>query len=441
MAVTLLDLPTEILIQICEEFCIHCRLEYNKSISGPFMHVYASNDQASLLSLSLTCSTLYDVANPVLYHWPVLDMTRNGMVDETRESDRQQRLMQRLINDEGLVRYVKRACISTQEYSTDWKYTPGTIWNYRRRAVPGRLGGSVGLNILVGPNMLDSSSIIFAMVIETIVDLFVHLPVFKVLAYDNFSRLKRLTVLGEKRFIPQIATKFRQIAPTLAFAPSLQVLHCEDIEIDQGIQIPSNTIKELYLKYVTVMTRQTPQLLEHGLPHLRILEVSGYLFPWECREANLPHSWCWHATHVSSTLAHFKLDLQTPLNSLEAAVAVKSLTCLQTLEICGPWLPEADMNFEEGLNEEGGYDASMMHYVGFLPTSLRAFRFIRSKTMPYGTHMLHLADRVGESLPHLEMVCFGDAKVGDVKTLEVYNKFAGNGVGRAPFSVPLRLMF
>lgn len=66
--VSLVDLPNEILVQICSSLCLHCQLP--RVVDAPSAVVAASaSGKGALSQLSLCSKTLRRAAQPVLFHW------------------------------------------------------------------------------------------------------------------------------------------------------------------------------------------------------------------------------------------------------------------------------------------------------------------------------------------------------------------------------------
>lgn len=64
----LIDLPVEILEQICSCLCLHCRVDCVPEIPQAAMEK-AFEDQTALARLSQTCKHLRDIVQPTLFHW------------------------------------------------------------------------------------------------------------------------------------------------------------------------------------------------------------------------------------------------------------------------------------------------------------------------------------------------------------------------------------
>ncbi len=67
-AITLSGLPPEVLIEICRNLCLHCRVPY--VVGLPLSEIEpAFDDQDALSKLSRCCTRLRDIAQPILFHW------------------------------------------------------------------------------------------------------------------------------------------------------------------------------------------------------------------------------------------------------------------------------------------------------------------------------------------------------------------------------------
>jgi len=64
----LVDLPVEILAQICSSLCLHCRTVCVPEAS-PVEVDEGFEDQTTLSRLSQSCGQLRDIAQPILFHW------------------------------------------------------------------------------------------------------------------------------------------------------------------------------------------------------------------------------------------------------------------------------------------------------------------------------------------------------------------------------------
>ncbi|RGP70912.1 aromatic aminotransferase [Fusarium sporotrichioides] len=69
---SLLSLPAEILQQICQEFCLHCKkAPSHKQSYFTYADPYTPPEAETLIDLCLTCKSLAHIAQPYLYHQPL----------------------------------------------------------------------------------------------------------------------------------------------------------------------------------------------------------------------------------------------------------------------------------------------------------------------------------------------------------------------------------
>lgn len=67
---TLVDLPVELIGQICAYLCMHCQLPHGSIVDVPMpVYIEGREGQRALACLSRTSRTLKDVAQPILFHY------------------------------------------------------------------------------------------------------------------------------------------------------------------------------------------------------------------------------------------------------------------------------------------------------------------------------------------------------------------------------------
>lgn len=67
-ATRLTELPTEVLSNICQLLCLHCRSEHMVDLERNVISA-AHDDQRTLARLARTCKRFREIAQPVLFHW------------------------------------------------------------------------------------------------------------------------------------------------------------------------------------------------------------------------------------------------------------------------------------------------------------------------------------------------------------------------------------